>query len=249
MADSALSPVAFNLGHRFQRIYRPAFLLGVTLLGGSIIGGFYWSLSVQRRPPELKLDSLQLGELLIERGKYDAAVEEYQMAARINPDDVNAYVGLSKALGKLGDNEGELAALKRARDLRPNDPRSPNALGMAYERQGKLDDAANYYSQAARLDSQYSDARVNLGNVFLRQGKLEEAVASYEDALRINPKLADAHNGLGAAWATRGDFRRAVAAFAEAVRINPDSESAKRNLAQAEARLKRSEGQIPASKP
>jgi tetratricopeptide (TPR) repeat protein len=82
------------------------------------------------------------------------------------------------------------------------DPLTPQEnldLGVAYERQGKLDLAARHYERALRRDRALVQARVNLGNVRVAQGEYAKAKEEYRKALALRPEHPAATNNL--AWA------------------------------------------------
>jgi Tfp pilus assembly protein PilF len=72
-------------------------------------------------------------------------------------------------------------------------------LGVAYERQGKLDLAQREYERALRKDGKLYRARFNLGNVFLAKKEYGKAREEYLLALELRPGDADATNNLS--WA------------------------------------------------
>jgi Flp pilus assembly protein TadD len=81
----------------------------------------------------------------------------------------------------------------------PLSAREHNDLGVAYESSGQLDLAKREYQRALRLDSRYSQARVNLGNVEAAHGRWSEAETLYRRALRDSTTNADAMNNLAVA--------------------------------------------------
>jgi Flp pilus assembly protein TadD len=81
----------------------------------------------------------------------------------------------------------------------PLSAREHNDLGVAYESKGQLDLASREYRRALKLDSRYSQARVNLGNVEAAQDRWSEAEKQYRRALRDSSTNADAMNNLAIA--------------------------------------------------
>lgn len=73
-------------------------------------------------------------------------------------------------------------------------PEQLNNLGVSYEREGRLEDAARAYRQAIRNDLWYVTAHVNLGNVLRKQGRTEEALSRYRKALTVDPDNFHAAN-------------------------------------------------------
>ena len=68
-------------------------------------------------------------------------------------------------------------------------------LGMAYEKDGELDNAIREYKAAAR---RLPIAYLYLGNVHFQKNELDEAEKYYKKAIRKEAHNADAHNNL--AW-------------------------------------------------
>lgn len=79
-----------------------------------------------------------------------------------------------------------------------DDPLSPEEhlkLGMAYEKDGELDNAISEYKAAAR---KLPIAYLYLGNVHFQKNELDQAEKYYKKAIRKEAHNADAHNNL--AW-------------------------------------------------
>lgn len=68
-------------------------------------------------------------------------------------------------------------------------------LGMAYEKDGELDNAIGEYKAAAR---KLPIAYLYLGNVHFQKNELDQAEKYYKKAIRKEAHNADAHNNL--AW-------------------------------------------------
>lgn len=68
-------------------------------------------------------------------------------------------------------------------------------LGMAYEKDGELDNAIREYKAAAR---RLPIAYLYLGNVHFQKNELDQAEKYYKKAIRKEAHNADAHNNL--AW-------------------------------------------------
>jgi Tfp pilus assembly protein PilF len=82
------------------------------------------------------------------------------------------------------------------------------ALGVGYERQGKLSLAAREYERAIRKDSRCFQAHVNRGNVALAEGDPAGARKRYLEALALRPGDPEATNNLAAAAIRSGDPKR-----------------------------------------
>ena len=94
-----------------------------------------------------------------------------------------------------------------------------NQLGLLLEAEGKVEEAAEQYRQAAADQAAYRAARFNLGRALVRLGRPLEAIAQFEQILdpedEETPRYAYA---LGAAWARAGDRGKAIARLEDARR-------------------------------
>ena len=105
-----------------------------------------------------------------------------------------------------------------------------NNLGLALQREGKIDEAMSHYNEALRIRPGYATARTNLGVALSKQGKTADAIATYAEALRQNPGLAEAHADMGAALAGQGKLDEAIAEYNEAIRLKPGHFESHANL-------------------
>jgi protein O-mannosyl-transferase len=116
-----------------------------------------------------------------------------------------------------------------------------HALGMALDRQGRVDEAINEYREALREKSDYAEAYNNLGVDLAKQGHSDEAMNQFLAALKITPGYADPHNNIGSTLEKQGRFDEAMEQFREALRRKPDFADAHYNLGIALGRKGRSD--------
>jgi Tfp pilus assembly protein PilF/uncharacterized membrane protein YhaH (DUF805 family) len=114
-------------------------------------------------------------------------------------------------------------------------------LGMALDRQGRVDEAISQYRAALRAKGDYALAYNNLGVDLARQGRLDEAMNQFLAALKITPRYADPHNNIGTTLEKQGRFDEALEQFREALRLKPDFADAHYNLGVALGRKGRSD--------
>ncbi len=95
--------------------------------------------------------------------------------------------------------------------------------GAALSAQGRVDQAAEAYAEAATLCPDLPEAHYNLGVARQRQGRLDEAAQCWRRALALRPEFTAARNNLGAALLARGDAAGAAAAHRAALEREPRS--------------------------
>lgn len=113
----------------------------------------------------------------------------------------------------------------------PAKGRAHGALGHAYQRAGRLEEAEKAYKDAVRLAPGDYIAKNNLGAIYLKQRRYIESVVEFKRSAELSPGTAAAHFNLGLAYAASGRLVEAEAAFSEAVRLKPDYSEAIKNLA------------------
>ncbi len=67
---------------------------------------------------------------------------------------------------------------------------------LAFERAGKLDEAARAYKRVVTLNADHAEAHNNLARVLHAQGKAKDASASYARALALMPQLFQQYSGI-----------------------------------------------------
>ena len=124
-----------------------------------------------------------------------------------------ASAGQLVAARKFADAE---AALQRALEGAPADPKALTLLALVRYKLGRLDEARVTYRQLVGVAPNDADARRNLGLLALKLGQVDEAQPELEMAVRLAPHDTRAWSYLGYAFAKRGEVVAAAAAFRRA---------------------------------
>ena len=69
-------------------------------------------------------------------------------------------------------------------------------MAVAYEKLGRMKEAAEELKTALSLDPYNAYIYTNLGIILAKQGRLEEAEKELQAALRLRPDIAEAKNAL-----------------------------------------------------
>jgi Tfp pilus assembly protein PilF len=91
---------------------------------------------------------------------------------------------------RAGDNKGAIRAVKTLLKQHPEYPDLHNLLGVAYDNEEMSDDAIEEFESSLKINSQYTDARVNLGLTLFNRGHFEEAERHLRLAEQQRPGLA-----------------------------------------------------------
>jgi protein O-mannosyl-transferase len=185
--------------------------------------------TLKQNPSAWALEN-NLGALLIDRGRQEAAVPHLENALRVNPDLVAARVNRCLALVQLHRFEEGRSACGEAAGMYPDIAAARTNFGISLLASGRADEAAAEFRSALAIDPDDAEAHYNLAHVLTVSGRAREAIPHYRELLRLRPDSAVAHNGLGLALQETGDAPAAEAEFRAALALRPEFQEAGRNL-------------------
>ena len=147
--------------------------------------------NVGKNPAEFEAH-YNLAAMLQARGAQAEAIQHFELAVHLRPQDATANNALGASLlaaGRIGEAMPYLYAALRAQ--RDNFDAHYN-LANALVSQDRFLEAIEHYRAAIRLHPDDANAEANLGGALAETGKLSEAKLHFQRALRIDPnhKLA-----------------------------------------------------------
>jgi protein O-mannosyl-transferase len=101
----------------------------------------------------------------------------------------------------------------------PHKSRPYHNRGLAYQNQGKFNQAISDYNKAIEMNPGYADSYNNRGLVYQNKGDLDQAIANYNKAIAINPNCAHAYSNRGLVYKIKGDLNQALSDFNKAIEI------------------------------
>ncbi len=177
----------------------------------------------------------KLGEVLLRKGKWEAAARIFKEVLAVQPGSLAATNGLATALARLGKRFEAQKQFAQAhamlqRSLQLQRAQGENNQGLESWMAGDLQHAAESFRRALAEDPAYSEAHNNLGGVLWQQGERQEAIAEFRAAIGSNPDFAQAHNNLGNALLQTGNIDSAIKEFRTAIAFTPGLTMAHFNL-------------------
>jgi protein O-mannosyl-transferase len=101
---------------------------------------------------------------------------------------------------------------------------------MELVEKGKSADAKDEFTEALRIQPDFTAARNNFGNFLLSQNDLITASIVYKEGAKLHPDDPDAHNDLGVVLIRTGDVPGARKEFQRAIELNADDPEPHHNL-------------------
>lgn len=214
---------------------------------------------VVQEAPEFAEAHFNLGLVLEEEGKHEAAIESLRKALALKPKLHGANLFLGLAEFRLNRVDEALPALKRETGAYPKDASAWMWLGVAQLANRQPDEAAQALDRAAKLDPKNPDILYHRGQAHLLVSKEsytemfkvdpnswrvhqvlaqtaaegehhEDAIIEYLEAIKLAPTQPGLHEELGTEYRSAGKMEEADAAFRQELELDPYNVLAKYKL-------------------
>jgi tetratricopeptide (TPR) repeat protein len=166
---------------------------------------------------------ITLGHLYIATAKYTSAIETFNTAILIHPDNFDAN---NDEIDQLVNDAQHYQAIEQIDQMLENQSAKPelllkkaDVLGMI----GAVEESIYYYEQALALCPDFLEATIKLGTQYLRFNNEQLAAKQFNKAVEINDKIVDAYIGLALAQKLAGNISEALATLSLAAAIQPNS--------------------------
>ena len=156
-------------------------------------------------------------------------LEEAWMRNRLRhtPGDRISLYNLGAALTGEGRFKEAIEIYEKDRQAHPDDARTLNALGAAWNGAGDWQKAREAFAQVLASthasQAQVCDGRFNLATLDLRTQRLNDAESEFRSQLENCPEDAGAHLGLAETLMTEGAPDRAKTEFRRSLELDPDN--------------------------
>lgn len=110
---------------------------------------------------------------------------------------------------------------KEALSSNSENPDLCTSIGMIYLKEGQLDNAYKYFSEALKIDPYHSNSLLALGSMNQDRGELELALGKYKMSSRSSSNSPLVWNNLGLCFFTKKKYITAVACLKKASYLDP----------------------------
>ncbi|MDP2640210.1 MAG: tetratricopeptide repeat protein [Betaproteobacteria bacterium] len=145
---------------------------------------------LQREPIRAEWWFLQ-GYALARQGQHAAAIESYERAIRISPEDEGSWLALGSSQSELGRSEQAIQTYRQALRHRPESAQAYLALAEVYRRQGRPDLAIPNYRESVRYDPDAAESWYGLAAAYQQTGQGGRRDEALQGLRKLDPAAAD----------------------------------------------------------
>ena len=197
-----------------------------------------------------KVATLRIASMMKSINNLVKSSEYYKLAIENDANDISVRMRYANVLDKMGDTVGAseqynfvlahsedspeiLCDLERIYQKKletaPNNAELLADLGAIKQRQGKYEEAYNYYRQSqtkpARSEETALNTQINIGTLLQAQGNYDKAIETYKNILILHPKNYQANLYLAQCYEAKPDCQKlALEQYKKLKQIKPDSE-------------------------
>ena len=175
------------------------------------------------RRPDMEMPYRHLAFVEYQQGNIDGAIGVLRRAVDGGVTDPRVRALLGEYLSDAGQVAEGISILEPLAQDPAANADVLNALGIAYARASRTEDARRMFERLIEAMPGSSGPFENLGVLALGSGDAAAAGRYFSRAAAMSPHSSRAHAGLGAAAYTRGDRAAAYASWARAVELDPDN--------------------------
>ncbi|MFY9727104.1 MAG: tetratricopeptide repeat protein [Bryobacteraceae bacterium] len=167
---------------------------------------------------------VRLGEAYRRKGDPADAIQAFQKARELLPDDETVLSSLALVLDAAQRWSEAIQVYNAAIKLAPNDGVSlNNDAFLLAEHGGDLDQALTMAQHATQLLPDYAEVSDTLGWIYLKKNLSDQAIDIFKRNVARQPNSSTYRYHLGMAWYQKGDKTQAHQALLEAMKYNPSA--------------------------
>ncbi len=187
-------------------------------------------LGVEKFPEDAYLHR-NLGYIFATRGRTEDAIQQYELALKVDNTKVNDWKQLANLYIKNDQPEDAIHAYEKVVELDATDKDAHETLSQLYRSTGDADAAINRMEEVKRLDPKNLDNLFNLGKEYFNNDDFENAIVNFEALLSQKPDDISAMTYLGSSLQNTGKYSRAINIFTEILSVQPENKKAYADIA------------------
>jgi tetratricopeptide (TPR) repeat protein len=168
------------------------------------------------------LTHLAQGSSLLQAGRLQDAIGEFESAVRQNPRLIAAHVNLIALYGRMRDTPKAQQHFRIASALDPGSVEAYYNWGILLRDQDRSAEAAEIFQKVLDLNPNHSNTHVQLALLLEKAGQSEQAAKHYDLALQASPDDRQAHFLYAENLARKGQLEAAIAHLQETIAVEDE---------------------------
>lgn len=172
-----------------------------------------------RQPTPTQAAMAAEGQLAIDEGDYNAAIDIFESLLDENPSLTVAYVGIGRAYQDQGNFASAEPAYARAALLEPRNFNAQYGHGEVLRALGRLRDALRAFRKALTVDPDDVSALNAMGGTLVELGMPASAIPAAEKAVELEPTNGRLRAALGTAFMLSNRYSEAIDEYEIAIEL------------------------------
>ena len=182
-----------------------------------------WTIQKSGRDPRLAAALCSRGAQLSIKGKYEAALDYFQKATEINPDDPDAWHGLGSCYIGLNQPGDAIEAYHQSIAADPDNADAHFMLAMYYKVLKQYPQAISALEQVISIDPGNVQARSELAGAYGALDQTDAQIDSFKQILKIAPDHMPTLLMMGQTLRDTGRYDDALDLLRKASALQPDN--------------------------
>ena len=157
------------------------------------------------------------GTTLLKLEKYEEALNAYEKAIELSPENTNAWAGKSTALFGLERYEEALNAYEKLIESNPEYVHAFGSKGAILLVLERYEEALKTFKKAIELSPENTNYWTGKGVALVKLEEYEEALNAYEKAIELSPENTNAWTGKGVALVKHKKYEKALNVYEKAL--------------------------------
>jgi len=160
--------------------------------------------------------------LLSAKNENEPAIEAYQKALEIDPENVADLQAVGNLLIQADRNDEALEVYQNLTELEPDNAENQRLYAQLLRTTGDEDAVLEAQEKALEADPNNTRLMFSLGESYFKRGENQKAIEKFEQMLDIKPDEVYALEYLGNAQQNEGLYRDAIATYEKVLALQPD---------------------------
>ena len=171
------------------------------------------------------------GNTYYDLGQYAQAIDAYQNALKLAPQDPVIYNNLGAAYFSLNRNREAGEAFKKSVSIKKDDPDAYFNLGISYSAADQFDEALDAFMRAVQFKPDWGEAHTALGDTYPKSEQISRSSSCLRSKQFGCSQTTQLHSSnLGYAYDRLDKADQSIQALRNAVRLKSDDAVAFNNL-------------------